>query len=170
MWTKTKATAKKLIKNLVTYGCMVIVAATLLDFALYTASYKAIMAVQLPHSCPVATTTQAITTAKIAPVQIKVGKVARVTAYNSVESQTDGSPCIAADNSNVCERHAKGECIVALNGVKFGTKLLIEKIGTCTVADRTATKHNGTIDLFMGDDVARATNFGVQHLAYTIID
>ena len=174
MWNKTKATAKKLIKNTILYGSAILVAATLLDLALYTASYKAIMAVQLPHSCQMATTTAQVATttqAIVAPAQ-KLGKpvVLEVSAYNSVPEQTDGNPCIAADNTDICKRHAAGECIVAANRYAKGTRLHIDKVGDCTVADRTASKHANRIDLFMDKDVDRAINFGVQRLAVSVIE
>jgi 3D (Asp-Asp-Asp) domain-containing protein len=87
-----------------------------------------------------------------------------VTAYNSVPGQTDKTPCISADGTNICERHKKGECIIAANGYPFNTRLRIDTVGICTVADRTHPKFSHRVDLFMDKDVEGAKNFGKRRL------
>jgi 3D (Asp-Asp-Asp) domain-containing protein len=86
------------------------------------------------------------------------------TAYNSVPEQTDDSPCIASDGSDICRRRQKGECIIATNEFENGTLVLIEGIGQCTVADKTNRRYQHRIDVFMGDDVTGAKNFGSKIL------
>ena len=87
-----------------------------------------------------------------------------VTAYNSVPGQTDKTPCISADGTNICERHKKGECIIAANGYPFNTRLRIDTVGICTVADRMHPKFSHRVDLFMDKDVEGAKNFGKRKL------
>lgn len=96
--------------------------------------------------------------------EIKPAVIREVTAYNSLEEQTDGSPCISADNTDICKRYQKGECIVATNAYPLKTKLYIEKIGECIVADRMNARFKNRIDVFMDKDVERAVKFGVQKL------
>ena len=90
--------------------------------------------------------------------------IREVSAYNSVPGQTDGSPCISADGTDICKRHKKGECIVASNAYPLNTRLRIETIGDCTVADRTHRRFGHRVDLFMDKDISGARNFGVQRL------
>lgn len=97
-------------------------------------------------------------------------RVAKVTAYNSVPEQTDASPCISADGTNICELD---ECVVAQNGVKFGTKIEIEGIGICTVHDRKNSRYDSKwIDYHMGgrEMVDAALEFGTKELKYRIIE
>ena len=92
-----------------------------------------------------------------------------VTAYSSDEWQTDASPCIAADGSNICERAEAGETICAANFVPFGTLLILdnqaEPDGTdaivCVVADRMASKHPDRVDLYFRE-TDQAIAFGAQ--------
>lgn len=94
------------------------------------------------------------------------GRTVTVSAYNSVPEQTDSSPCISADGSNICNRYAKGERICATNDWKLGTRLKIKGLGDCVVADRMNRRYTGTgrIDWYMGMDVQGARQFGLKHL------
>ncbi len=96
------------------------------------------------------------------------GMIREVSAYNSLPEQTDDSPCISADGTDICRRHKNGECIVATNAYPLKTRLRIDKIGDCTVADRTHARYADRVDLFMDKDIEGAVNFGVQKL--TIIE
>lgn len=95
-----------------------------------------------------------------------------VTAYTSEESQTDGTPCIAADGSNICERWQEGETLCGANWVPFGTLLIIdnqeepdgEDAIVCKVADRMSSKHPNGVDLYMGYNTEAALEFGRQTL------
>lgn len=91
--------------------------------------------------------------------------VREVSAYNSVPEQTDSTPCISADGSDICQRHKKGECIVASNAYPLNTRLRIESIGDCTVADRMHPRFGHRVDVFMDKDVHGAKNFGVRRLS-----
>jgi 3D (Asp-Asp-Asp) domain-containing protein len=54
----------------------------------------------------------------------------------------------------------------------FGTKVQIEGLGTYIVQDRTARRHDGVFDVFVGSDKGahqRAIKFGRQKLKVTIL-
>lgn len=86
--------------------------------------------------------------------------------YTSRVSETDESPCISADGSNICELYAKGQNICASNDYKIGTKLHIVGLGDCVVKDRMARKYTntGAVDWYNGMDVAGARKFGKQFI------
>lgn len=90
--------------------------------------------------------------------------IREVSAYNSVPEQTDSTPCISADGTDICKRYKKGECIVASNAYPLNTRLRIENIGDCIVADRVHRRFGHRVDVFMDKDIRGAKNFGVQKL------
>lgn len=92
-----------------------------------------------------------------------------VTAYNSVPEQTDATPCIAADGSDICARYAAGELICAANWVRLGTRLRVPGYGDCTVADRMAPKNGEKVDVYLGQDVAAARAWGARRIEVLII-
>lgn len=108
------------------------------------------------------------TTAAEGPQGEKVERI-EVTAYTSSKKETDATPCIAADMTNICRRHAAGEAICATNRYPFGTKLVIEGLGTCTVADRTHRRYAHRIDWYFGKDRAAAKAFGKRQLTVQTI-
>ncbi len=95
---------------------------------------------------------------------------ATVTGYTSHAAQTDSTPCIAADGTDICKRYAKGEKICATNDWKMGTQLTIEGLGTCTVADRMNKRYTGTgrIDWYFGMDIEAARKWGVRKMVVAI--
>ena len=101
----------------------------------------------------------------------KYTKKYTVTAYNSVPWQTDSTPCISADGSNVCELMKKGElsCAAAL---PFGTKINVPGFGVCTVRDRLAPKFSHRIDLYFGgaDQIPAAKQWGKRSLVVAVLD
>jgi 3D (Asp-Asp-Asp) domain-containing protein len=102
--------------------------------------------------------------------------VRSVSAYTSHVEQTDDTPCLSADGSNICARHADGERLCAANFVPFGTVLVIdtspepdgEDAIVCVVADRMASGYG--VDLYFGYDLERAINFGRQNLYVRTLD
>lgn len=96
-------------------------------------------------------------------------RVAEVSAYTSTYSQTDGSPYITADGTNLKEIY---ECVIASNDYDFGTKLAIEELGVCTVHDRLNSRYDGTgnLDWYAGNDLTRALEFGRRELSYIVIE
>ena len=95
-----------------------------------------------------------------APVPLK--KMA-ISAYNSFAWQTDATPCIGAQGTDICEIFATGENICAANFVPLGTILEVEGIGTCTVRDRMNQRYFYRVDWYMALDLQAARNFGVQY-------
>jgi 3D (Asp-Asp-Asp) domain-containing protein len=100
---------------------------------------------------------------------IKEPKIAEVSAYTSRVQETDNTPCIPADGSNICKRFANGEKMVASNDYKLGTKLQIGDLGVFTVVDRMNKRYtgNGNIDIYMGYDLKGARAFGRKNLLVT---
>lgn len=93
--------------------------------------------------------------------------VAEFSAYTSHVAQTDASPCISADNTNVCEYNG---CVVATNDYEFDTILEIEGFGDCIVKDRMNKRYTGkgNIDIYFGMDQSEALKFGRKQLNYII--
>ncbi len=85
-----------------------------------------------------------------------------VTAYNSVPEQTDATPCIGAQGTDICKIYESGENVCAANFVPLGTKLEIDGLGTCIVRDRMNARYTKRIDWYMGMDVSAARKFGVH--------
>lgn len=95
----------------------------------------------------------------------------KVSAYNTVEAQTDDSPCISADGSDVCKLASNGHCIVAHNTLPLGTRINLNGFGECTVRDRMNARYGAErMDVLMGKDVQKAREWGVQKLTYRVID
>lgn len=85
-----------------------------------------------------------------------------VTAYNSVPGQTDSTPCIGAQNTDICKYLEMGSNTCAANFVPLGTEIYVEGLGTCVVRDRMNARYTYRIDWYMGMDVASARSFGVN--------
>lgn len=89
-----------------------------------------------------------------------------VTAYNSVVSQTDNSPCISASGLDIC----KTEKLICAcpREYPFGTRFLIDgQIYFCE--DRLHEKYDDRIDLLMKTD-KEAKQWGKRLLEVKIID
>ena len=110
-----------------------------------------------------------LTASTRAPAPVKTLTVT-VTAYNSVPAQTDGSPCIAADGSDICKLYAKGDYSCA-SALPFGTKINVPGFGVCTVRDRLAPKYYYRVDIHMGgaDCIPKARAWGKKKLTVTVI-
>lgn len=85
------------------------------------------------------------------------------TAYNSEIGQCDATPCITANGFNVC-KHGK-EDTIAMNGIKFGTKIRIPDLfgdRVFVVRDRMNARYGSNrADIWMIDK-ADARKFGVK--------
>lgn len=85
---------------------------------------------------------------------------ATASAYTSHVYQTDSTPCVAADGTDVCARHARGERLVASNCLPLGSRVAINGT-TYTVADRMARRYGCDVyDVYMGYDVDAALAYG----------
>jgi len=96
-------------------------------------------------------------------------RITIVTGYNSVPEQTDDTPCIAADGSDVCELEARGDHSCAAS-LPFGAKISVPGLGTCTVRDRLAPRFAHRIDWHFGGrpEVKGAREWGRKELTVTI--
>lgn len=73
-----------------------------------------------------------------------------VTGYNTVEQQTDSTPCIAASGANICGRR---DVVACPREIKLGTTVQIR--GSLYVCeDRTARKFNGRFDISCDKDTS----------------
>jgi len=89
------------------------------------------------------------------------------TAYNSVPGQTQGDPNVGAWG----DRIQPGDRVIAVSpdllalGLERGTKVQIEGLrGNFRVADRTHSRLERTIDIYMGTDVEKAREWGKQQV------
>ena len=95
-------------------------------------------------------------------VGIKWSKHLIVTAYNSEAGQTDDSPCITANNFNVCENGI--EDTIAANFLPFGAKVKIPELfgdRVFVVRDRMNRRFSNRVDVWMIERPA-AVKFGVK--------
>ncbi len=74
-----------------------------------------------------------------------------VSAYSSSIEETDSTPCIAADNSDICRRKAAGELICASNAFPLGARIHVDGLGTCAVADRMNSRYTSHVDWYVLD-------------------
>lgn len=93
---------------------------------------------------------------------IKFSKHVVITAYNSDIGQTDDSPCITANNFNVCENGI--EDTIAANFLPFGAKVKIPALfgdKVFIVRDRMNKKFSDRVDIWMIEK-PDAVNFGAK--------
>ena len=98
---------------------------------------------------------------------VSCGRERQVTAFNSVPSQTDSSPCVAASGVDICEMHEHGIVACASNEFAFGTRLFIETVGECVVVDRMHPRFPNRVDVHFGnspESTNQARAFGVRTL------
>lgn len=89
---------------------------------------------------------------------------ATVTAYNTVAWQTDSTPCISANGSNICGR---SDTVACPRAIPFGTWVSING-HRYECVDRTASKYDGRFDISFDKDVDGARAFGKQKLVVKI--
>ncbi|MEP3209950.1 MAG: hypothetical protein ABJN95_12205 [Maribacter sp.] len=91
----------------------------------------------------------------------------KVSAYNSVPSQTDGYPTIAAWGDTLKPRMkaiAVSRDLIQM-GLKHNTKVMIKGLpGVYLVKDKMAKRWKKRIDIYMGDKVEKAKKWGVKDL------
>lgn len=97
----------------------------------------------------------------------KAGRPSQVTAYTSRVQETDATPCISADGSDICKRYAEGERICATNDHAIGSVLYVQGLGNCVVRDRMNKRYTGTgrVDWYMGHDLTGARKWGIRTVA-----
>jgi 3D (Asp-Asp-Asp) domain-containing protein len=104
--------------------------------------------------------------------RVKSETIRVVTAYNVGDpSQTDDTPCIAANGEDICSALAKGEMRCAANFVPLGSHLYVDKIGVCLVTDRMNRRYRNRVDIAMEKhEYHKALRFGRQKLHVKILD
>jgi 3D (Asp-Asp-Asp) domain-containing protein len=110
-------------------------------------------------------------TQSVAPkLQSVVGPVVAVTAYTSEVGQTDSTPCIGADGTDLCKRYENGEKLCATNDHPMHSTLVVDGYGECTVVDRMNSRYTGTghVDIYLGHDTPAAKQWGIRHLKVAI--
>ncbi len=99
---------------------------------------------------------------------ISPSTIVEMSAYTSRPQETDNSPCISADNTNICEYDG---CVVASNDYEFGTIIDVEGFGFCEVKDRMNSRYTstGNMDIYFGMDLDGALKFGRKHVNIKIV-
>ena len=93
-----------------------------------------------------------------------------ITAYNSEPGQTDDSPCITANNFNVCDHGI--EDTIAANFLTFGTKVRIPELfgdRVFVVRDRMNRRYPNRVDVWLLEK-QDAKNFGVQRTMIEVLE
>lgn len=133
--------------------------------ALFFFDSKATASVTLGRAC-------AITSARVETEGVEMPKAEskrkrphgaatlEVSGYTSSRGQTDATPCIAADQSDICARKRQGELICATNVYPLGSRIHVEGLGTCVVADRMNSRYQAHVDWYFGQDGPR------EHVRY----
>jgi len=119
-----------------------------------------------------AVTVEELINTKLPVNEIKIlrTKTVTITAYNAVPEQTDSTPCITADGTDICKN--KNIKVVAANWLPFGTKVRIPEYFGDTVFevhDRMNPRYNNRLDVLM-DSVPEAKKFGRRTLQIEILD
>ena len=92
------------------------------------------------------------------------------TAYTSTVGQTDSTPCVTANQFDLCQHNE--ENIIACNFLTFGTKVVFPDIDpnkVYLVQDRMHYRFPYRVDFWM-KDTQQAKSFGVQTLKMKIYD
>lgn len=100
-------------------------------------------------------------------------RISPVSAYTSEARQTDSSPCIAADGSDICKRFARGETLCASNDYPLGSRLGLggDVMTVCVVSDRMNKRYTGTgrVDFYLGYNTKAAWAWGVKQVPVTLL-
>jgi len=96
-------------------------------------------------------------------------KTGNFSAYTSDPAETDSTPFITADGTNLLKNNSP---IVANNDHPFGTRIYIHGFGVYEVRDRMNRRYTGTnsFDIYFGRDKQKALEFGRRKLKYRIVD
>lgn len=93
-----------------------------------------------------------------------------ITAYNSEAGQTDDSPCITANNFNVCDNGV--EDTIAANFLPFGSKIKIPELfgdRVFVVRDRMNRRFSNRVDVWMIER-PDAVSFGVKRAKIEVLE
>ena len=123
-------------------------------------SFVAVSMLYLPPDVSVETPKTAVVVTTTPPVGELTS--ALVSHYTSSPEETDASPCISANGTDICKLFAEGKNTCASNVYPFGTELYVEAHGYCTVRDRMNSRFaTGYVDWYMGHDKQGAIERGI---------
>jgi 3D (Asp-Asp-Asp) domain-containing protein len=89
---------------------------------------------------------------------------ATVTAYNTVEWQTDNSPCIPASGNNICGRT---DVVACPRSIALGTTVsILGKSYVCE--DRLHPRYDARFDISFDKDIQGARDFGKKELTIKV--
>ena len=98
---------------------------------------------------------------------IWISKKVKVSAYNSTVTQTDGLPTLAAWSDTLVpgmKSVAVSRDLIGI-GLDRNTQVKIEGLdGIYLVKDKMGSRWKNRIDVYMGNDVEKARQWGVQEL------
>ena len=100
-------------------------------------------------------------TSQVEIANVPRGTIREVSMYTSRKQETDNSPCISADGTNICKVKYN---VCASNAFPLGTKLYVEGLGECIVKDRMNRRYKNAVDWYAGMDLQRALRFGRRKL------
>jgi len=106
--------------------------------------------------------------AKMTPSRPAV--VREITAYTASPSETDSTPCISADGTDICQAVQSFEYCAA-NFVPLGTELLIggDIMATCRVVDRMNSRYKNRVDVLF-TNLIEARAFGLHRAPVSILE
>jgi 3D (Asp-Asp-Asp) domain-containing protein len=108
-----------------------------------------------------------VESAEADPGCARFNKIGLFTAYTSRKRETDGSPFITADGTDL---RKVDYCVVANNHLCFDTVIEVEQLGRCLVKDRMGRGRHNKFDVYFGTNIKLAKEFGVKRLKYKVIE
>lgn len=89
-----------------------------------------------------------------------------ISAYNTVEWQTDSTPCISASGDNICGRD---DVVACPRAYPIGTNFIIDgKVYVCL--DRLHGDYDSRIDISFDKDLQGAIEWGIKNKMVIILD
>ena len=104
-----------------------------------------------------------------ADLDVKWSGYYNMTAYNSLSSQTDSTPCITATGFNLCEHGIEDS--IAANFLRFGTKVRIPDLfgdRVFVVRDRMNGRYTNRVDIWM-KSYDNARDFGLKYAKIEVL-
>jgi 3D (Asp-Asp-Asp) domain-containing protein len=102
--------------------------------------------------------------------EVKSVSMHTITAYNSLASQCDSTPCYAASGFNLCKNNT--EDVIAANWLPFGAKVRIPSLfgdRVFTVEDRMNRRFPDYVDVWMKDR-GDAIRFGTMDAMVEVVE
>lgn len=148
---------KKLVhKNKIILTVAVMIGAVVIGFTGKLAEREA-----EANIAPTVNVTRIVQPKAIDQIPTSRGTLREITMYTSREAETDSTPCISADGTDICKVNYN---VCASNAHKIGQRLEIKGLGECIVKDRMNSRYKNSIDWYAKFDLERALKFGRQKL------